>query len=61
MPMEGETVYGSIVRLSKEEMILLDTFEGTSVEDPFSKVRKINWYRRVEVPTIEIDTDGKEV
>jgi hypothetical protein len=40
--MEGETVYGSIVNLTKEEMLLLDPYETCNSEDPTSSDPKVN-------------------
>ena len=59
MPFEGESVLGSIVYLSKEEMYMLDVFEGAKRSDPLSSDPKINMYRREEVPTFVRGKDGK--
>ena len=40
--MEGEIVHGSIVKLTKEEMLLLDPFELCKSDNPTSSDPKIN-------------------
>jgi len=54
-------VFGSIVYLSKNEMYLLDSFEGTRRSNPHSTNPDVNMYRREEVETFVYKKDGTAI
>ena len=54
----GKTVYGSVVKLTEDELLLLDGFEGVNRDDPFSA--NGGTYRRAKM-TCVLKKDGSKV